>query len=136
MLVDAGQSLCEVGREDFPRVPPRDHLQMWLVDHPGDNNQAHFVIDQAARAIAMLRAEGKRVFVHCHAGRSRTPVVAARYTAITSGAAPDEALARACAALGGPLTAVNPELRAALYDLAGQPAPLPGPGTQHPDWIT
>jgi hypothetical protein len=57
---DAVVSLCQAGREDFPEVAPEDHLQVWLADHPGGNSHPHFVIDQAARAVARFRAEGKR----------------------------------------------------------------------------
>jgi hypothetical protein len=46
---DAVVSLCQVGWADFPAIPPRDHLQIWLADGPGDNNNPHYVIDQAAR---------------------------------------------------------------------------------------
>jgi ADP-ribosylglycohydrolase len=132
--VDAVVSLCQVGREDFPQLTPEDHLQVWLVDHPGGNSYPQFVIDQAARAIARFRAEGKRVLVHCHAGQSRTPAVAARYTVLASGARPGDAFATVCAALGGPVSLVNPELRGAVYELSGEPAPPPEPGIQHPGW--
>ncbi len=131
---DAVVSLCQVGREDFPQVAPGDHLQVWLVDHPGCNSNPHFVIDQAARAIAEFRAEGKRVLVHCHAGQSRTPAVAARYTMLRDGTSPADAFAAICAALGRPVSLVNPELRAAVYELSGEPAPPPEPGLQHPGW--
>jgi hypothetical protein len=131
---DAVVSLCQVGCEDFPQVAVGDHVQVWLVDHPGDNNQPHFVIDQAARAIVRLRAEGKRVFVHCYAGQSRTPAVAARYASLCQDVATSDAFDRICAALGGSAGLVNRELRAAVYELAGQPAPPPAPGRQHPDW--
>lgn len=131
---DAVVSLCQVGWADFPAIAPRDHLQIWLAGHPGDNNNPHYVIDQAARAVAALRAEGKRVFLHCDTGQSRTPAVAARYAAITAGLDPGEALGQVCAAIGRPVSRVNPELRAAVYELAGQPSPDPDPGTRHPDW--
>jgi ADP-ribosylglycohydrolase len=132
--IDAVVTLSQAGREDFAAVPAGDHVEVWLVDHPGDNSQPHFVIDQAARAVAQLRAEGKRVFLHCWAGQSRTPAVAARYAGIAGGTGPEEAFGLVCAALGSPLTLVNPELRAAVYELAGQPAPPPVPGGRHPDW--
>jgi ADP-ribosylglycohydrolase len=132
--VDAVVTLSQVGRDDFAAVPAGDHIEVWLVDHPDDNSQPHFVIDQAARAVAQLRAEGKRVFLHCWAGQSRTPAVAARYAALASGTGPEEAFDLVCAALGSPLSLVNPELRAAVYELAGQPAPPPVPGGRHPDW--
>jgi Dual specificity phosphatase, catalytic domain len=131
---DAVVSLCQVGCEDFPQVAVGDHVQVWLVDHPGDNNQPHFVIDQAARTIAQLRTERKRVFVHCYAGQSRTPAVAARYASLCQDAAPSDAFDRICAGLGGSAGMVNRELCAAVYELAGQPAPPPAPGRQHPDW--
>jgi ADP-ribosylglycohydrolase len=135
---DAGAvvSLCQVGREDFAAVPAGDHIEVWLVDHPGDNNQPRFVIDQAARAVAQLRSEGKRVFLHCWAAQSRTPAVAARYAAISTGTSPADAFSEVCAALGSPQTLVNPELRAAVYELAGQHAPVSGPDTRHPGWMT
>jgi ADP-ribosylglycohydrolase len=52
---DAVVSLCQVGWADFPAVPPGDHLQIWLAEHPGDNNNPHYAVDQAARAVAALR---------------------------------------------------------------------------------
>jgi hypothetical protein len=120
-------SLCQIGHADFENVPAGDHLEFWLVDRPGDNNQQHYVIDQAARAVAAFRAEGKRVFLHCHAGLSRTPAVAARYACLTAGADPRTAFAQVAAATGRPTDRVNPELRAAVYELAGQtPPPLTG----------
>ena len=70
---DAVVSLCQVGWADFPAVPPRDHLQIWLAEHPGDNNNPHYAVDQAARAVAALRGEGKRVFLHSRTGQSRAP---------------------------------------------------------------
>jgi predicted protein tyrosine phosphatase len=120
-------SLCQVGHADFDDIPADDHLEIWLVDNPGDNNQPHFVIDQAARAVAAFRAEGKRVFLHCHAGLSRTPAVAARYACLTSGCDPDTAFAQVAAATGRPTAKINPELLAAVYELAGKTPPRPGP---------
>ena len=115
-------SLCQIGHADFENIPAGDHLEFWLVDHPGDNNQPHYVIDQAARAVAALRAEGKRVFLHCHAGQSRTPSVAARYACLTAGVDPGTAFAQIAAATGRSADLVNPELRAAVYELAGESA--------------
>jgi len=129
---EAVVSLCQVGRADFGHIPAGDHLEIWLVDHPGDNNHPHFVIDQAARAVAAFRAEGKRVFLHCHAGLSRTPAVAARYACLRSGSHPADAFAQVCAATGRPADLVNPELLAAVYELAGAtPPPVP---QKAPSW--
>ncbi len=56
---DAVVSLCQVGWADFPAVPPRDHLQIWLAEHPGDNNNPHYAVDQAARAVAARRGQAR-----------------------------------------------------------------------------
>lgn len=119
-------SLCQIGHADFADIPAGDHLEFWLVDHPGDNNQPHYVIDQAARAIAAFRAEGKRVFLHCHAGQSRAPSVAARYACLIGGMDPGTAFAQVTAATGRSTDLVNPELRAAVYELSGEVPPEPG----------
>jgi len=116
-------SLCQVGHADFEDIPAGDHLELWLVDHPGDNNHPHFVIDQAARAVAAFRAEGKRVLLHCHAGLSRTPAVAARYACLTAGCDPATAFAQVAKATGRPTSKVNRELLAAVYELAGENPP-------------
>lgn len=120
---DAVVSLCQTGRDDFPGVAAGDRVQMWLVDEPGSNNQPGYVIDQAARLVARFRSEGKRVLLHCWAGQSRTPSVAARYACLTSGADPAAAFAAIAEATGNPEYLINQELRAAVYELAGLPAP-------------
>jgi hypothetical protein len=119
-------SLCQIGHADFEDIPVGDHLEFWLVDHPGDNNQPHYVIDQAARAVVALRGEGKRVFLHCHAGQSRTPAVAARYACLTADIDPGTAFAQIAGATGRSTDLVNPELRAAVYELAGATPPADG----------
>jgi predicted protein tyrosine phosphatase len=129
---DAVVSLCQIGHADYDGVPAGDHLEFWLVDHPGDNNQPEFVIDQAARAVTALRSEGKRVFLHCHAGLSRTPTVAARYACLVAGTDPGSAFAAVAAATGRATDLVNPELRATVYELAGEAAPQTA--SESPDW--
>lgn len=75
--VDAVVSLCRVGPEQAP-IGVVTH-QVRLVDStPDDNPNVDFVIDDAARTVLGLREAGHRVFLHCVAGRSRTPTVAAR----------------------------------------------------------
>jgi len=73
--VDAVVSLCRLGTRETPDgVQPRDHVEMWLVDAgTAENPHLSYVIDDAARAAASLRAEGKTVLLHCVGGRSRTP---------------------------------------------------------------
>jgi ADP-ribosyl-[dinitrogen reductase] hydrolase len=97
--VDAVVSLCRVGARQVP--PDVEHHEVWLVDQSGHgaNPNLDFVIDDAVDAVRTLRAEGKRVFLHCVAGRSRTPTVAAAYIADRDGVPHTEALDRVAAAI-------------------------------------
>ena len=116
--VDAVVSLNPLGPDEAAVwLPVRDRAEMWLEDTGGANANLHFVLDQAAGAVAELRAEGKRVLLHCAAGQSRTPAVAAHYAARSSGAGIAEALRAAIAATGGHLD--NPELARAAAALNG-----------------
>jgi ADP-ribosylglycohydrolase len=119
--VDAVVSLCHMGPDDLKTLPSEDRVQIWLIDWAGRNQHPTYVIDQAARAIATLRAEGKRVLLHCAAGRSRMPSVASRYATIRAGVHPGEAFATIEQALTGCL--INAELRRAVYELAGEQVP-------------
>jgi ADP-ribosyl-[dinitrogen reductase] hydrolase len=100
--VDAVVSLCRLGVEDaqVDGVAPGDHLEVWLIDSEDHAANQHltFVLDDAAGAVEMLRAEGKRVLLHCVAAEQRTPSVALRY-AVRRGADPDEAARALHAAL-------------------------------------
>ncbi len=74
---DAVVSLCRMGSE----VLDVEHVEFWLVDDgPAANANLEFVIDDAACTVRALRAEGKRVLLHCAEGMSRTPSIAARYS--------------------------------------------------------
>jgi ADP-ribosyl-[dinitrogen reductase] hydrolase len=81
--IDAVVSLCRLGVDDadVDGVEPRNHVEIWLVDseNPDDNQNLDFVLDDAAAAVRMFRAEGKRVLLHCVAAHHRTPSVALRY---------------------------------------------------------
>jgi ADP-ribosyl-[dinitrogen reductase] hydrolase len=92
---DGVVSLCRKGAEDVPEhgVSATDHLEIWLIDSPElpDNPNLDFVIDDAARAVKALRAEGHRVLLHCVNAHSRTPTVAARYGCLL-GRTVDEAI--------------------------------------------
>lgn len=120
--VDAVVSLCRVGSADFAHIPTRDHLQIWLVDRPGANAQGHFTLNQAARAVHGLRQEGKRVLLHCVAGRSRTPTAAARYSGLL-GIDPATAMTDICQALAPNRPWVNFELERFVFDLDGTSQP-------------
>lgn len=80
--VDAVVSLCRVGTEQVP-AGIREHIVVWLVDDPRPemNPNLDFVLVDTVDEIAALRAEGHIVFVHCVQAISRTPAVAALYSA-------------------------------------------------------
>ncbi|MFB8290148.1 ADP-ribosylglycohydrolase family protein [Kitasatospora purpeofusca] len=126
--VDAVVSLCRVGTDPILADRPVEHVQVWLVDLPDANADIDYVLDQAAREVARLRTEGKRVLVHCVAGRSRTAAVAARYSTLRSGRGPMRALEAVHRALGRNWRLPhNPDLYQAVFRLAGhQPQPWPG----------
>ncbi|GAA1243588.1 hypothetical protein GCM10009657_19300 [Oryzihumus leptocrescens] len=67
-------------------------MEVWLVDSnlPSDNAHLDFVLDDAAAAVKLLRAEGRRVLLHCVHAEQRTPSVALRY-AVRQGADAREA---------------------------------------------
>ena len=100
--VDAVVSLCLV---DADEVPGRlEHHEVVLVDRAdaAANPNLPLVLADTAAAIATLRDEGKRVFVHCLAGRSRTPTVVAAYLAARTGLAGPDAFARVAAQVPHP----------------------------------
>ncbi|NYI94383.1 hypothetical protein HNR12_000660 [Streptomonospora nanhaiensis] len=116
--IDAVVSLNRIGPEDVHTgVPARDRVEVWLADHPGANPNLPFVLEEAAAAVAALRAEGKRVLLHCAAGQSRTPAVAALYAVRSRGADVREALERVIRTVEGHLD--NPELSATVAALSG-----------------
>jgi ADP-ribosyl-[dinitrogen reductase] hydrolase len=97
--VDAVVSLCRVGRRQIPSH--LDHHEIWLVDRadPSHNPNLDLVLDDAVEAVRTLREKGKRVFLHCVGGRSRTPMVAAAYLAEITGTTCADALQQVAAAI-------------------------------------
>jgi ADP-ribosylglycohydrolase len=81
MDVDAVVSLCRVGTVQVSPALRDSHVDFRLLDTVAeDNPNLAFVLDDAARAVARLRGEGKTVLLHCVAAQSRTPSVAIRYS--------------------------------------------------------
>ena len=117
--VDAVVSLCRLGVAQVPApgVAAGDHIEVWLVDDPeqDENPNLDFVLTDAAAAIAALRAEGRTVLLHCVQAQSRTPAVAALYGARLTGRTPSDALADIVEAL--PRANPHSGLRAALQRL-------------------
>ena len=75
---DAVVSLCRMGSTPLDTA---EHIEFWLKDEgPTGNPNLAFVLDDAARTIMSLRADGKTVLLHCVEGSSRTPTVAALYS--------------------------------------------------------
>ncbi|WP_079054322.1 ADP-ribosylglycohydrolase family protein [Streptomyces graminilatus] len=117
--VDAVVSLCRVGQAPILSGTDVEHVRVWLVDKEGSNQNLHYVLDQAAHQIVRLRKEGKRVLLHCVAGRSRTPAVAAAYSTLL-GTPPQKALAEIYGALDQHWTLLaHWQLHDAVYELAG-----------------
>src|SRR5690606_24650331 len=74
---------CRLGQDEHAPSPvePRDHAEVWLVDSddPATHQHLQFVLDEAARTVATLRAKCRRVLLHCVAAHHRTPAVALTY---------------------------------------------------------
>ncbi|MBR8745440.1 dual specificity protein phosphatase family protein, partial [Nocardiopsis sp. MG754419] len=121
--IDAVVSLCRTHPHDAPHLADSDWVRVWLHDTPGTNTNLHFTLDEAAGAVATLRSEGKRVLVHCWAGASRTPAVAARYAVTALGAPPLPAMTTLIRLVGGHLD--NPTLSQAVAELSGVDLPDP-----------
>ena len=83
---DAVVSLCRRGPAQVPMagVRPQDHVEVWLMDSedPAANPNLGFVYADTAAVIRVLRAEGRRVLLHCVAAEQRTPTVAVAYAAL------------------------------------------------------
>ncbi|MER5480853.1 ADP-ribosylglycohydrolase family protein [Streptomyces sp. NPDC002734] len=123
--VDAVVSLCRVGTD--PVLPGNDveHVRVWLVDSQGENANLHYVLDQAARQVLRLREEGKRVLLHCLAGQSRTPAVAALYSCLATGTDSTSALNDLRDALhAGWTLSYHPEMQEAVHELTAGYAAL------------
>lgn len=81
---DAIVSLCRLGSAEIPAsgVAATDHLELRLIDseNPADNPHLDFVFAEIAAAIATLRSEDHRVFVHCVAAEQRAPTAGIAYS--------------------------------------------------------
>ncbi len=79
--VDAVVSMCRVGRnqECFGGATESVHSRLMDSEDPAANENLEFTLHDAADAVRGLRAEGKRVLLHCVAAEQRTPSVAVAY---------------------------------------------------------
>lgn len=112
--ITAVVSLCLVGRTQVPQGV--QHVGYRLIDHPDAevNPNLDFVIADAARTVAALRAEGHQVLVHCVAAQSRTPAVGIAYS-LLRGIDLDTATTQVCGSL--PRAFPNSGFREALKRL-------------------
>jgi len=103
--VDAVVSLCRLGTGQVPAagLAAGDHVEVWLIDRDAPDANPHLdcVLHQAATAVAVLRAEGHTVLLHCVQAQSRTPAVAALHSILTHGIPAEHALADVTRALPG-----------------------------------
>ena len=122
---DAFISLCRIGASQ--RRGP-EHHEVWLVDSDSDDANADLdlLLADTADAIAQLRSEGRRVFVHCAMCESRTPTVAmawlVRHHRLTLG--------QAESAVRSAMLSVRPKaaLREALQSMPTSELPIENPG--------
>lgn len=125
--VDAVVSLCRMGERYRPQgISDGNLIEIWLIDStdPTDNSNPYFVLNQAAQAVISLREEGRTVYLHCAAGQSRTPVVAALVGARMMNIEPALALNEVVEALPDPC--VNPVLVRWLRELSTVDSVLSG----------
>jgi hypothetical protein len=96
--VTAIVSLCLLGSQQVPKGV--EHIPFRLIDRPeaAENPNLEFVIADAARTVAGLRADGHGVLIHCVAAQSRTPTVGIAY-AMISGADIDTVTKGVCSVL-------------------------------------
>ena len=89
----AARAVAELTHATAPGVAAADHLEVWLVDsnNRDDNPHLDFVLADTADAVAALRAERKRVLLHCVAAQQRTPSVALAYAVRHLGREPGSA---------------------------------------------
>ncbi|MEU2948805.1 dual specificity protein phosphatase family protein [Nocardiopsis alba] len=121
--VDTVVSLCRTHPDDAPHLPHHDWLRFWLHDSSAANANLHFTLNEAAAAVTDLRAQGRRVLLHCWAGASRTPAVATRYAVTALGAPLLPTMADMIRTVGGHLD--NPSLSRAVAELDGRELPDP-----------
>ena len=109
-------SLCRVPESDLPDGV--EQIDVRLIDEVGsdDNANLDFVLTDTTRLIEQLRLEGRTVFLHCVAGQSRTPTVAALYGARKLGISGEAALREVTSVL--PDANPNSDFRRALQRLA------------------
>ncbi len=88
---DAVVSLSRVG---YNFLGGQEHIEFWLIDSEDaeSNPNLELVLRDAAKTVADLRAEGKKVFLHCVAAHNRTPSVAALYSALYCNVDVDDAI--------------------------------------------
>lgn len=91
---DVMVSLCRMGTARLPGAGVQHEVVLVDSPHPADNPNLDFVLRDTAEAITAWRDEGKTVFVHCVAGVSRTPTVAAASLATRLGISGTDALER------------------------------------------
>lgn len=103
--VDAVVSMCRVGRDQecFAGATEIIHSRLMDSEDPAANENLEFTLYDAADAVRGLRAEGKRVLLHCVAAEQRTPSVAIAYAVL----------------LGHPVEDARRDVKAALRSTRG-----------------
>ncbi|HEY1441209.1 MAG TPA: dual specificity protein phosphatase family protein, partial [Mycobacterium sp.] len=71
--------------DDLPAGVEQIDIRLIDIVEPDANPNLDFVLTDTVRLIEQLRNEGRTVLLHCVAGQSRTPTVAALYGARKQG---------------------------------------------------
>jgi|SaaInlStandDraft_4_1057021.scaffolds.fasta_scaffold131787_2 predicted protein tyrosine phosphatase len=100
------------------RLDDMTHLRahLWLPSRDGRPPDAH-QLELGVRFIRGQVANGRKVYIHCHAGVGRAPTLAAAYL-VSTGVAPDDAIAAIRAVR--PWIRMNARQRAAVYEIAAR----------------
>ena len=89
---DAVISLCRVGTKQVGSdAASPEHIEFWLIDIAGHNQDPVFLLSDVADTVAQLRGEDKTVLVHCVAAHSRTPSAGIAYAVRYLGIPVDDA---------------------------------------------
>jgi hypothetical protein len=123
--------LCEEGIDTVvslqgERLDDMAHLRahLWLPSNDGRPPDAR-QLEIGVRFIRGQVANGRKVYIHCHAGVGRAPTLAAAYL-VSTGVAPNDAIA--AIRLVRPWIRMNARQRAAVHQIALEGASSPDVG--------
>ena len=76
--VDVAVALCRIGSAQIES--DIEIQEVWLVDNESENLNEERLVGDLVSHIAKLRSRNQKVLLFCHAGLSRTPMIANAYS--------------------------------------------------------